>query len=76
MDIKDLQFETSKDEKDLTTLKAYQFQKRLTIKNCKKQIEYYKPKVNIKGFRIGHAPNDIVYSRYRTLYKELQMKFL
>lgn len=64
MDIKDLQFETSKDEKDLTTLKA-SVSKEAYDKELQKQIEYYKPKVNIKGFRIGHAPNDIVYSRYK-----------
>ena len=64
MDIKDLQFETSKDEKDLTTLKA-SVSKEAYDKELQKQIEYYKPKVNIKGFRVGHAPNDIVYSRYK-----------
>lgn len=64
MDTKDLQFETSKDEKDLITLKA-SVSKDAYNSELQKQIEYYKPKVNIKGFRIGHAPNDIVYSRYR-----------
>ena len=64
MDIKDLQFETSKDEKDLITLKA-SVSKDAYNKELQKQIEYYKPKVNVKGFRIGHAPNDIVYSRYK-----------
>lgn len=65
MDIKDLQFETSKDEKDLITLKAF-VSKEAYDSELKKQIEYYKPKVNIKGFRVGHAPNDIVYSRYKS----------
>ena len=60
MDTKDLQFETSKDEKDLITLKA-SVSKDAYNSELKKQIEYYKPKVNIKGFRVGHAPNDIVY---------------
>ena len=64
MDTKDLQFETSKDEKDLITLKA-SVSKDAYNSELKKQIEYYKPKVNIKGFRVGHAPNDIVYSRYK-----------
>ena len=64
MDTKDLQFETSKDEKDLITLKA-SVSKDAYNSELQKQIEYYKPKVNIKGFRVGHAPNDIVYSRYR-----------
>lgn len=64
MDTKDLQFETSKDEKDLITLKA-SVSKEAYDSELKKQIEYYKPKVNIKGFRVGHAPNDIVYSRYK-----------
>lgn len=64
MDIKDLQFETSKDEKDLVTIKA-SVSKDAYDKELQKQIEYYKPKVNIKGFRVGHAPNDIVYSRYK-----------
>lgn len=64
MDTKDLQFETSKDEKDLITLKAL-VSKDAYNSELQKQIEYYKPKVNIKGFRVGHAPNDIVYSRYR-----------
>ena len=64
MDIKDLQFETSSDDKDLVTLniiisnEAYE-------KELQKQIEYYKPKVQIKGFRVGHAPNNIILSRYR-----------
>lgn len=64
MDTKDLQFETSKDEKDLITLKA-SVSKDAYNSELTKQIEYYKPKVNIKGFRVGHAPNDIVYSRYK-----------
>ena len=64
MDTKDLQFETSKDEKDLITLKA-SVSKDAYNSELQKQIEYYKPKVNIKGFRVGHAPNDIVYSRYK-----------
>lgn len=64
MDTKDLQFETSKDEKDLITLKV-SVSKDAYNSELQKQIEYYKPKVNIKGFRVGHAPNDIVYSRYR-----------
>lgn len=64
MDTKDLQFEISKDEKDLITLKA-SVSKDAYNSELQKQIEYYKPKVNIKGFRVGHAPNDIVYSRYR-----------
>ena len=64
MDTKDLQFETSKDEKDLITLKAA-VSKDAYNSELQKQIEYYKPKVNIKGFRVGHAPNDIVYSRYK-----------
>ena len=64
MDTKDLQFETSKDEKDLITLKA-SVSKDAYNSELKKQIEYYKPKVNIRGFRVGHAPNDIVYSRYK-----------
>ena len=64
MDTKDLQFETSKDERDLITLKA-SVSKDAYNSELQKQIEYYKPKVNIKGFRVGHAPNDIVYSRYR-----------
>ena len=64
MDTKDLQFETSKDEKDLITLKA-SVSKDAYNSELTKQIEYYKPKVNIRGFRVGHAPNDIVYSRYK-----------
>ena len=64
MDTKDLQFEISKDEKDLITLKA-SVSKDAYNSELTKQIEYYKPKVNIRGFRVGHAPNDIVYSRYK-----------
>lgn len=64
MDIKDLQFETSTDEKDLVTLKIT-ISKDAYNKELEKQIEYYKPRVNVKGFRVGHAPNNIILSRYR-----------
>ncbi|WP_300370895.1 trigger factor [Brachyspira sp.] len=64
MDIKDLQFETSTDEKDLVTLKIT-ISKDAYDKELEKQIEYYKPRVNVKGFRVGHAPNNIILSRYR-----------
>ena len=64
MEIKDFNFETSTDDKDLVTLKVV-VSKDAYNKELEKQIEYYKPKVNIKGFRIGHAPNNIILSRYR-----------
>ena len=64
MDIKDLQFETSTNEKDLVTLKIT-ISKDAYDKELEKQIEYYKPRVNVKGFRVGHAPNNIILSRYR-----------
>ena len=64
MDIKDLNFETSTDEKDLVTLKLV-VSKDAYNKELEKQIEYYKPRVNVKGFRVGHAPNNIILSRYR-----------
>ena len=52
MDIKDLQFETSKDEKDLTTLKA-SVSKEAYDKELQKQIEYYKPKLILKVLEWG-----------------------
>ena len=64
MNTKNLKIDTSKNEKDLTTLNivvdniAYE-------EELNKQIEYYKPRVNIKGFRKGHAPNNVVLSRYK-----------
>ena len=64
MDIKDLQFETSSDDKDLVTLNII-ISNEVYEKELQKQIEYYKPKVQIKGFRVGHAPNNIILSRYR-----------
>ncbi|MBW5390694.1 trigger factor [Brachyspira hampsonii] len=64
MDIKDLNFETSTDEKDLVTLKIT-ISKDAYDKELEKQIEYYKPRVNVKGFRVGHAPNNIILSRFR-----------
>ena len=51
MDIKDLNFETSTDEKDLVTLKIT-ISKDAYDKELEKQIEYYKPRVNVKGFRV------------------------
>ena len=66
MDIKDFNFETSTDDKDLVTLKVV-VSKDAYNKELEKQIEYYKPKVNIKGFRIGHAPNNIILSRYKVV---------
>ena len=64
MDIKDLNFETSTNEKDLVTLNIT-IAKDVYDKELEKQIEYYKPRVNVKGFRVGHAPNNIILSRYR-----------
>ncbi|WP_295161927.1 trigger factor [uncultured Brachyspira sp.] len=64
MDIKDLNFETSTNEKDLVTLKITVSEDAYS-RELEKQIEYYKPRVNVKGFRVGHAPNNIILSRYR-----------
>lgn len=64
MNTKNLKIDTSTNDKDLTTLNivvdnsAYE-------EELNKQIEYYKPRVNIKGFRKGHAPNNVVLSRYK-----------
>ena len=69
MDIKDLNFETSTDDKDLVTLKLT-ISKDAYNKELEKQIEYYKPRVNVKGFRVGHAPNNIILSRYREALEE------
>lgn len=64
MDTKDFKFATSKNEKDLTTLVAT-ISKETYEKELEKQVEIYRPRVNIRGFRIGHAPNSIILAHYR-----------
>lgn len=64
MENKAFTFTTSKDSKELTTLKVEVDRNRLG-EEIKKQLVHYKPRVSIKGFRVGHAPDDIILSRYK-----------
>lgn len=57
-------FETSKDEKSLTTLKV-KVDKNFYQKELDKQVEINKSKVSIKGFRVGHAPKEMILAKYR-----------
>ena len=57
-------FKTSKNELDLSTL-IVEVSSELFNKEMDKQVDIYKPKVQMKGFRVGHAPKDIILSRHR-----------
>lgn len=61
---KGFKFKTSKNELDLSTL-IVEVSSELFKKEIDKQVDIYRPKVQMKGFRVGHAPKDIILSRHK-----------
>ena len=59
-----LSFNISKDDNDMNTLEVI-VSEEVYKKEIDKQVEEYKPKVVIKGFRVGHAPKEIILARYK-----------
>lgn len=59
-----LSFNISKDDNDMNTLEVI-VSEEVYKKEIDKQVEEYKPNVVIKGFRKGHAPKEIILSRYK-----------